>query len=244
MRPILLLLALASVLSAAPRLWKESTGERTVRGEFVSRDAAGVTIRRSDRRTVTIPHQRLHPDDIAWLDQHHPLPKPPPPPPVAVFDTLCFGDTRSEVLAKLQASEFVELTANEAYLARLGLNGVFRTRKEIGGLFCSLSFGWTDDGKLCEITLETAGLSDDSYPKRIRDCWEELIKLLTTLHGKPIQDADYPDLAALQPGSFIASHLWRLEHEGTILLGTSRNETGVSATVRFTTETIQPNRRP
>jgi hypothetical protein len=244
MRLLLILLSLASALSAAPRLWKEADGERTVQGDFVSRDAAGVTIRRADRRNVTIPLARLHADDIAWLDEHHPLPKPPPPPLVAVMDTLRFGDTRADVLAKLRASEFVELTVNEAYLARVGLNGVFRTREEIGGLFCALSFDWTEDGGLSEITLDSVAPTDGADPKRIRGCWEEMVKLLTTLHGEPIQHAAYPEPAKLKPGTFLASHLWRMKDGGTILLGSSNSDAGFSTTVRFTKATIEPNRVP
>jgi len=245
MRLILILFFLAPALGAAPRLWKEADGVRTVRGDFVSRDDAGVTIRRDDRLTVTIPHERLHADDIVWLNQHHPLPKAPPPPLEAVLEILRFGDTRAEVLAKLRASEFVELTVNEAYLARVGLNGVFRTRKEIGGLFCSLSFSWTDDdGRLSEITLDSVDLADEADPKRIRGCWEEMVKLLTTQHGDPIQHAAYPEPAKLKPGTFLASHLWRMEDGGSILLGSSNSDPGFSTTVRFTTATIEPNRVP
>jgi hypothetical protein len=244
MRFLLILLLLAPALSAAPRLWREAEGDRAVRGEFVSRDAAGVTIRRVDRQTVTIPHSRLHPDDLAWLDQNHPLPKAPPPPLAGLLDTLRYGDTRAEVLAKLKTSELLDLTVNETYLARVGLNGVFRTRKEIGGLICSLSFGWTDDGKLTEITLDTVAQGGQPDPKRLRGCWEALAKQLAAQHGDPIQDAAYPNPATLQPGTFVASHLWRTKDGGTILLGSSNHDTGSSTTIRFTTATIEPNRVP
>lgn len=241
MRLFFILFFCVPSLCAAPRLWKDADSDRTVRGEFVSRDDGGITIRLGDRRTVNIPYERLHAFDIAWLDQHHPLPKPLP---VALLDTISFGDTRGEVLAKLRASELVELTVNEVYLARVGLNGVFRTHKEIGGLFHSLSFDWTEDGSLSEITLESVAPDDEADPKHIRSCWQKLVKLLTEQHGNPIQAAAYPDPAHLKPGIFLANHLWRLADGGTLLLGSSRSDSGFSTTVRYTTETIEPDRVP
>jgi hypothetical protein len=242
-----LLLALTLPLAAVPRTWKEPEGGRTFQGEFVSRDATGVTIRRSDGRRFILATDRLHPDDAKWLDATHPLPGGKSAPPAGsepIFDTLHFGDTRQQVLAKLKESKFVELTANETFLGRLGLNGVFRTRKAVGGLPCMLYFDWTEDGKLNELSLQTASLADASYPTRIQDCWTELIKLLTTLYGNPVQAAPYPELAQLQEGSFLASHLWRPESGGSILLGTARDSDGVTAVVRFTQAEVEPVRKP
>jgi len=96
-RPLLrlLLLALTLPLTAAPRTWKEPEGVRTFQGEFISRDAKGVTIRRSDGRQFTLANDRLHPDDAKWLDATHPLPggKPAATPndPNPIFEPPHFG---------------------------------------------------------------------------------------------------------------------------------------------------------
>lgn len=240
----LTLLAVSCLLAsatAAPRPWKDPEGSRTILGDFVSRDADKVTIRRADGRVFTLTLDKLHPDDRKWLDANH----PPATAPAGnanqgVFDSLCFGDTRQQVTAKLKASKIVELTADETYLGRLGLNGVFRTRKDVGGLPCMLFFDWTEDGALNELSLQTSPLAESAYDTRIKNCWGELIKLVTSLYGKPLQGAAYPDMAQLAEGSFLATHLWRLEGGGSILLGTARDTDGYTAVVRFTKREVAP----
>jgi len=235
-------------LAAAPRPWLDASGSRSIQGDFVSRDAKNVTIRRTDGRVFTLNAGKLHPDDRKWLDANHPLPSAKPAEPAAdasaVFDDLHFGDTRQQVLAKLRASKIVELTADEPCLGRPGLNGSFRTRKDIGGLPCLLFFDWSEGGALTELSLQTSALADASYPSRIKNCWTDLIKLLSTLYGQPLQSATYPELAELNEGTFLASHLWRLEGGGSVLLGTARESDGLSAVVRFTQQDLTPVRKP
>ena len=243
MRTLALLLVLSGITAAAPRPWKDPDGTRSIQGEFVSRTDDKVTIRRTDGKVFTMPLDKLHPDDRKWLDANHPSAGAKPankPPANAVFDSLCFGDTRQQVLAKLKESKFVEMTADETYLGRLGLNGVFRTRKDVGGLPCMLYFDWTEDGHLSELSLQTHAMGESAYGSKIKNCWTELIKLLTSLYGKPVQAAPYPDSAQLTEGAFLASHLWRWEGGGSILLGTARDTDGFTAVVRFTQREVAP----
>lgn len=243
MRPLIFLFTITGLLIGAPRPWKDPEGSRSIQGEFVSRETDKVTIRRTDGKVFTLPLDKLHPDDRKWLDANHPqaaAAAPDKAPANAVFDSLCFGDTRQQVTAKLKESKFVELTADETYLGRLGLNGVFRTRKDVGGLPCMLYFDWTEDGHLKELSLQTRPMAESSYATRIKNCWTELIKLLTSLYGKPLQAAAYPDAAQLAEGAFLASHLWRWEGGGSILLGTARDTDGYTTVVRFTQEEIAP----
>lgn len=247
LRFLLILACLLLPLAAAPRAWKSQSGDRTFQGNFVSRDAKGVTIRRADGQVFTLAAAKLHPDDLKWLDQAHPLATAAPTAPAepiaddsAVFDTLHFGDTRAEVLEKLKASTFVELGVDAAFLGRMGLNGTFQTRKEIGGLRCLLYFDWTPAGTMNEFSLQTSPLPAADYPTRVKTCWTELIKLLTTLYGQPVQNAGYPLLEQLSDGTFLASHLWKLEGGGSILLGTAREGDTYTAVVRFGQKNIVP----
>ena len=109
------------------------------------------------------------------------------PNKAAVFDQLVFGQSRAQVLAKLKTSKFVELTVDETFLGRTGLNGVFRTRKKIGGLDASLYFDWTDAGELKELTLQTEALPASAYRTQIEPSWKKFIELLTTLYDDPVQ---------------------------------------------------------
>jgi hypothetical protein len=239
--PLVAAILLASALhAAATRPWKSADGERSVQGEFVSRDATGVTILRSDRKQVTIPLAQLHPDDRTWLNVNHPLPGTEAPPPSAVFDKLTFGDSRAMVLEKLKASQFVESTVEETFFGRTGLNGVFRTRGKIGGLDAMLYFDWDENGGLKELTLHTHPLPAASLDDQLLPCWNDFIELLTTLHGKPANANPKLDIAPIQDGGMIGTHLWKLENSASALLGASREGDDYQIAVRFTTEDIKP----
>jgi hypothetical protein len=257
---IALLLASSMCLHAAPRLWISADGQRVVSGEFLKRDTTSVTIRQTDGKVVTFPIAKLHPADRTWVDTNHSLPGAPPPASptaptaptapaampnkAAVFDQLVFGDTRAQVFAKLKASKFVELTVAETFLGRFGLNGVFRTRRKIGGLDASLFFDWTDEGRLKELTLQTDTLPASVYQSQIAPSWKEFIALLGTLYGKPVQQSSLPAIESLGDGAFSPSHLWTLEAGGSALLGTARDGDKYQLVVRFTRKIINPVAMP
>jgi hypothetical protein len=239
---ISLFLASALQLQAAPAAEPDRNGQ----GEFISRDARNVTLRRTDGRIFTLDLKKIQPAALEWLNANHPLPGTRPAEPVAdnttVFDTLHFGDTRQQVTAKLKASKIVALNVDETFLARLGLNGTFQTRKDIGGLRCQLFFDWSDGGRMSEVSLQTQALSAAAYPTRLKTCLEDFAKLLTTLYGPPLQNARYPAIEDLSDGAFLATHLWRLEGGGSALLGTARDNDSYTTVVRFTQQEIQPLR--
>lgn len=247
-----MLLAFTLHHTAAARPWKSSEGERSIQGEFITRDVRSVTIRRSDGQVFTLDLKKVHPDDLQWLNANHPLPTAKPTPPVApapsappvvdataVFDTLHFGDTREQVLAKLKASKIVELRVAESLLGRFGLNGSFQTRKDIGGLRCRLFFDWSKDGLLREVTLQTEALPADAYALQLKTCWEDLAKLLTTLYGEPVQKGDFPPFAGLSDGACLASHYWQLKGGGTAILGSARDSKNYTTVVRFIQQELQ-----
>ncbi|MEI7928138.1 MAG: hypothetical protein WCH40_06270 [Verrucomicrobiales bacterium] len=229
-----LLLAL-SLSAAHARPWKSSDGKQTLDGEFVSRDASQVTLKRPDGKTFTIAVAKLHLDDIAYLNKNHPEgggKAEAPANAAATFDPLVFGDTRQEVEAKLRASRFVELAVEEAFLGRYGLNGSFKTRKQIGGKSYLLYFEWNADNKLKEITLQTEGMTKDAYAGPMQASWKELADVLSSLYGKPFVAGPYPAQASLHDGSFVPSHSWKLS-PGIALLGTAQDGASYQVVVRF-----------
>ena len=230
----------ALALHAESRPWKSADGERSIQGEFLKRDDKSITVRRSDGKSIDIPLDLLHPDDRTWLNLNHPLPGTELPPKAAVFDQLAFGDTRQDVLAKLHASKFVELTVDDIFLARAGLNGVFRTRHRIGGLDTLLYFDWTDDNGLKEILLQTDALPSATKEAQLVPCWKEFIDLLTTLHGKPIHENNDLNLTAITDGQMSGTHLWKLDGTGSAVLGAAREGDKFQVVVRFTQENVEP----
>lgn len=239
--PIACFLLTLSVLQAETHVWRSADGGKSIHGQFVKRDESSVTILRSNMRQVTIPLEKIHRDDRAWLNSRHPLAvKEPPPATQYVFDKLEFGDSRAQVTEKLKASKLVKATMPETLFARTGLNGIFHTQHKVGGLEASLYFDWNENGGLKEVTLQTTPLSGNDLEARLTPSWKEFIELLSTLHGQPINAHEKLDIASIPDASMTATHLWKLEHRGTAMLGTARNGNAYQIAVRFTTEDIKP----
>jgi hypothetical protein len=240
-------IASAPALPAETRPWKSADGLRTVQGEFIKRDATSVTIRGEAGKEFTVELTKLHPDEKKWLDLNHslaPVPPtasaaPPPPDPTAFFDNLTFNDTRETTLAKLKASKIVEMTCDETFIGRSGINGIFRTRQKIGGLSASLYFDWTPTGKLKELTLQTDALPATAYKSDIEPGWKGFIELLGTLYGKPVQKGPLPQPASIPDSTFFPSHLWNLETGGSVRLGTAREGDKYQLVVRFSQKKVE-----
>lgn len=222
------------------RSWRNTEGDKSIEGRFVKRDDASLTILRKDRRELTLPLAKIHADDVRWLNTNHPLPAPPPPKSAGVLDDLCFGDTRSEVTAKLKQSSMFETSVPDTLFARTGLNGIFRTRKTIGGYQCLLSFNWHEEGGLKEITLETPHEDSSAWDTKLKPCFSEMVKLISSLHGKPLIANEKVDLSQLQDESMSANYLWNLTPKGSVLLGPAKQNGKLLVAIRLTEETHLP----
>ena len=247
--PIFLLLALSTMLRAGEtRTWTSSDGSKTFDAEFISREENEVTLIRGDGKELSFDLDKLHEDDRRWLNLNHPAGEEGKgeemPDPDAVFDTLKFGDDRETVSAKLKASKMVESGADGIFQGRTGLNGIYHTKHKIGGLFCYLFFDWSESGGLQEVTLQTENKLSGEYAEILKPCWEECIPLISSIHGTPSQKGELPGPEALEDGQMLASHLWALDHGGTVMLGTARSGRSYQVVVRFTKEKIAVNRIP
>jgi hypothetical protein len=230
------------------RTWKNTDGTNSFTATFISQKDNSVTLRQSNGKLITFDISKLHQDDRNWLntklaegktDSQKQLPEPN-----TVFDTLKFGDTRSIVTQKLQDSKIVSSEIKSTFFARTGLNGIFHTKHKIGGLYCYLFFDWDENDQLKEITLQTESKQTSEYNTVLKPCWSELIELIGPIHGKPLQHMEIISAAKLQDGQMMASHLWRMDQGGTVMLGTSRVGDGYQVNVRFTKEKIEPVKVP
>jgi hypothetical protein len=206
-------------LAAEVRSWKNADGATGFKASFVKRDETTVTLRGENGKELTFPLTKLHPDETRWLDLHQPLIDSS-----AVFDALTFADTRETALAKLKVSKIVEMTADETFLGRSGMNGAFRTRQKIGK----------------ELTLQTEDRPEGAYLTSLEPSWKEFIELLSSLYGEPVQSGGFPPVKSLVDGSYMPSHLWKLEGGGAVLLGASKEGSNYQVCVRFTKRSKQP----
>lgn len=241
--------AMALPLAAGEfRMWTNPEGTKQFQAEYISDTGDTVTLRPVGGNPMTITLDKLHANDKKWISENHPTKAQAAvadaPDADFVFDTLKFGDTRKEVTDKLKASKMVEANLNSTFFGRTGINGIYRTVKEIGGIHCWLFFDWDETDKLKEITLRTEDKPKEEYDTVLKPCWQELIGLITFIHGKPLQTTPIPVAAQLQNEQMMASHLWRMENGGTVLLGTSRLGDSFQVNVRFTKEKIEVRRVP
>jgi len=245
MTKFLCLLTIATAtIGLEARLWRSAKGDQQFEADHISNDGNLVTLKKGSR-IVSFPIAKLHEVDQAWLVENHPLARPsaidaPAPPKGAAFDTLEFGDTRKDVIAKLKVSKMVEGGAADVMMARIGLNGAYRTKNTIGGLHCYLYFGWTKNNTLREVTLRSKVVERGSYGGMLKNNWEEMTSVLTMLHGRPVQGTPYPNSDELQDGLILCSHLWRTEEGHSVLLGTGQEGKKYTVIVRITSERIEP----
>lgn len=249
--PRLLILALALIMPLTAgeiRTWTNPDGSKTFKAEFIRRDNHSVTLRPIGGRELSLSMDKLHADDHVWLKTNHPTEAEAKaaeiPDDAAVFDTLKFGDDRKTVIEKLKASKMVEANLDSTFFGRTGINGIYRTVHQIGGLHCYLFFDWDEGDRLKEITLRTEDKSAGEYNSSLKPCWEALTELIGPIYGKPLQTVRMPAASELANEQMLATHLWRIDHGGTVMLGASRLGDTYQVSVRFTKEKIEVRRIP
>lgn len=246
-RFVISLILIASSLTEAAefRTWWNPDKTKSFEAEFVSRKDNRVTLRLKSFKNITVDIEKLHVEDQLWIKQHKPSQGSGTASSNkgikqidenAVYDTLVWGDDRDTVTKKLFASKLVTTNIAATHIGRTGLNNIFTTRDKIAGLTCSLTFNWSAGGELIEVTLQSEDKGSGDYSSDIRDCWKEFEQLLTYVYGKPKQATEMPRMNELKDEQMLASHVWRLEQGGSILLGTSKMNGNYQAVVRFTKE--------
>lgn len=244
-RFVISLLLIISPLGGAAefRTWSNPDKTKSFEAEYVSHKDDRVTVRLKNFKTMTLEINQLHMDDQLWIKQHPPASSGATAnknikqvDENAIFDTLVFGDNRDTVTKKLFESKLVTSNVALTHIGRTGLNNIFTTRDKIAGLSCSLTFNWGESGELIEVTLQSEDKSAQAYSTEIKNCWKEFEQLLTYIYGKPRQASDMPKTSELKDDQMLASHVWRLDQGGSILLGTSKMNGSYQTVVRFTKE--------
>ncbi len=233
---IIALIISAVTLSTAEELrtWNSADGKSKFSARFTKRSKTHVTVTQSDGKSYVFPIAQLSKADQKWIFDHQSRGVNSQKSFTGdVFDKLRFGDDRTTVTKKLRASKLVEPREGGIFLNSAGLNGVYRTRNSIGGLKCYLHFGWSAEGELLRIDLQTKGFPVSEYESKLRPCWTELGELLSALHGRPYSAGAMVPSNALQDGQILGSHIWNGDQGGSITLGSARDDENYRVIVRF-----------
>ncbi len=145
---------------------------------------------------------------------------------------LSYGESRTEVAKKLNASKLVSGNIDASLIARIGLNGTFTTTKKLKGLKFSLYFDWRKSGGLREITYRSETLPHHNYNHRLKQTWEYAINLLSAIHGKARNAGEYPAQADVKPDNIQFSHEWRTGN-GFVYLGVGQENNKYSINITF-----------
>jgi hypothetical protein len=240
---IITLTLLAPLMAGEIRTWTNPDGSKTFKAEFMRRDKDTVTLRPVGVKELSMGLEKLHASDQSWLKKNHPTEAEAKaaevPDEAAIFDTLKFGDTRKTVTAKLKASKMVEANLNSTFFGRTGINGIYRTVQPIGGLHCYLFFDWDEADLLKEISLRTEDKALGEYEAVLKPCWQALTELIMPIYGKPLQTTKMPAASDLTNEQMLASHLWRIDQGGTVMLGASRLGEAYQVSILFTKDKIE-----
>lgn len=240
---ILLLTLLMPLMAGEIRTWTNPEGSKTFKAEYIRRDKDTVTLRPVGGKELSMGLEKLHADDQSWLKKNHPTEAEAKaaevPDEAAIFDTLKFGDNRETVTSKLRASKMVEANLDSTFFGRTGINGIYRTAQPIGGLHCYLFFDWDEADLLKEISLRTEDKLEAEYETILKPCWQALTELIVPNYGKPLQTTKMPAASVLNSEQIVASHLWRIDQGGTVMLGASRLGEYYQVSVLFTKDQIE-----
>lgn len=240
---ILLLTLLMPLMAGEIRTWTNPEGSKTFKAEYIRRDLDTVTLRPVGGKELSMGLEKLHADDQSWLKKNHPTEAEAKaaeaPDEAAIFDTLKFGDNRETVTSKLKASKMVEANLDSTFFGRTGINGIYRTVQPIGGLHCYLFFDWDEADLLKEISLRTEDKLEAEYETILKPCWQALTELIVPIYGKPLQTTKMPAATDLASEQIVASHLWRIDQGGTVMLGASRLGEAYQVSVLFTKDKIE-----
>ena len=246
--PIIALVSAASLYAEESRQWTNPEGTQSFAGEYISHDGEQITLKRSDSSEITFAISKLHQQDKDWLQANHPIgANGEPEEPVdneAIFDNLRFGDTREDVMRKLKDSPIIEANVESTLFGRTGLDGTYRTKNKVGGLFCYLFYNFDDSGHLHELTMRTEPQSESDYGSTVNDCWKELPALISMLHGRPMHSGKLPSASEIGDGELIGSHVWRMEGGGNVMLGVANVQGKYEVSVRFTLDKIEMRPAP
>lgn len=155
-----------------------------------------------------------------------------------IYESLSYGDSRDAVTKKLFACPRIECSVPKTMLSRVGLNGTFKLKNDLGGLKFSLFFDWTEEDGLKEITLTSDPLPASAYNSTLKLHFTKALELTSKTYGAPEMANGLPKQSEINMDGIINSCLWKLD-EGSLLLGVAYTADGYHLSIRFTQQEIQ-----
>lgn len=129
-----------------------------------------------------------------------------------LYGPLETGLQEKQLLSSLKSCKSLEGPETDAYLSRTGLNGAYKTKKPIGGLFFSLHFEYGKDGGLRAVSFySNTRASKDEYDTRLKSLYKRMLNGLTGLYGPPMNLPDWIEKESLPTERVLYMHMWRIQ---------------------------------
>lgn len=236
--PFILLLNL-SIAQAEMREWTSSTyPDRKIRGELQKVEGKMVTLKLEHGRVVKFELSKLSEEDQEFARSGG---KPkmetterkegPESTPAEVVESFKFGEDPDEVYVRLNRNPGLRGGVNEILRGRTGLNGMYFI--EPGGVKYPLYFDFGEDAEaLVEVSLQSAGFSQDEYDSKLKESWTMLRKSLEAKYGEPALRGAFPDKSTITEGLSMSTDVWKTEH-GEVYVGIGQTDGSFSCVIRI-----------
>lgn len=209
---------LLSLVPSTARTWTSADGEKTIEGEYVSHADEHVVIKRGTK-DIIVKYEFLSDADRKWVEDLDKAVETDPkssPKDAELLKTLLtivqHGDGESTVVDKLDQNPHVDATLSKTFLARVGLNGFFKTKATLNGRQFAYYFDWNDQDHLSCITLRSEEFPRADFAKRVKDAWLAGNQLISQCYGEAEQASDFPPVSALTPtANLMITHVWHPE---------------------------------
>lgn len=137
-----------------------------------------------------------------------------------LYGPLETGLQEKQLLNSLKSCKSLDGPGTDAYLSRTGLNGAYKTRKPIGGLFFSLHFEYNKDGGLRAVSFySNTKATKEEYDTRLKSLYKRMLNGLTGLYGPPMNLPDWIEKDALPTDRVLYMHMWRIQPGCFLLAG-------------------------
>lgn len=137
-----------------------------------------------------------------------------------LYPPLETGMTEPQVLQALKSCPSVEAPGSDAYLSRTGLNGFYRTKKPIGGLYFSVNVEFDKSGGLRAVSFYSkTKVRAEENEMRLKSLYKRMLNGLTDLYGPPSNVPDWVGKDSVPDGKIKYMHMWRVQPGQFLMTG-------------------------
>lgn len=159
-----------------------------------------------------------------------------------LYGPLETGMQEPALMKALKTCNSLQAPSSDAFISRTGLNGFYKTKKPVGGLFFSLHFDYDKSGGLRSVSFysDTKATADE-YDTRLKSLYKRMLTGLSGLYGPPMNLPDWIEKDALPDRQIKYMHMWRIEPGRFLMTGIANQGTsGYMPVFRFSPPSGMP----